>query len=345
MALSNFVLERGGVMALGTLVLWAFLDVFSRYGVLELRLHPWSFASLQMVVAGIGLLLMGGRGSTSSWRTLRHPLTWAIGVLRVTKDVLFILSLTMITATEATFLESLDLIFALLLVWVFLGRKLNIRDLPGTALVCAALTYLILQTDGGFMNPAIWLMSAAAVCLALMTLLTEIHDENHKAVSLRARCRVTGVVSLVTGLLFVAMMFVVDGLTLIWPSLTQGDHIFNAIVREVLPPSALLHSATMITAIVVGLLLRAPVMYLTFSSIRLIKTEAYLMIMTLLPFATMTVETVAGSFGLLDTSTLALDDVLAGMVIVAGSALTVFLRREEDGPTIAPVYQEPPTDR
>ena len=341
MALTGMIFERGGILAFISLFLWAILDVLSRYGVVELHLHPWGFASLQMVVAGIGLLILGGRGA-ANMRTLRHPLTWYIGFLRVTKDVLFILSLTMITATEATFLESFDLIIALGLVWVFMGRPMGLRDVPGTAMVLAALIYLVLQTSGGFANPAVWMMIAAAFCLALMTLLTEVHDETRKATNLRARCRVTGVVSLVTGLIFVGMMFVVDGLATLWPWLKEGDTIFNAIVREVLPPSALIHSATLGAAVVMGLLLRAPVMYLTFSAIRLIKTEVYLMIMTLLPFVTLAVESIFGSFGLLDASALSWDDVVAGLVIVGGSTLTVVLRRAANKPTIAPIYQEPP---
>jgi hypothetical protein len=84
--------------------------------------------------------------------------------------------------------------------------------------------------------------------------------------------------------------------------------------------------ATIGSALVIGLFLRAPSMYLYLYAARLMKSENLMMIATLAPFATLAAESIFVAGGWLEARTLDMGQVAAGVCMTLGALSMVLFR-------------------
>ncbi|MDF1793000.1 MAG: EamA family transporter [Thalassobaculaceae bacterium] len=290
------------LVTVAAILSWAALIAISRILLVRFGFDPWAYTFLQLCAGGVCLLAIGRQGRLSL-ASLKRPTTWLLGLLRVLSAALFTAVLVWVSAMEAGVLAAVNVPMVAVAVWLVFGRRPARREWIGHMVVLAAIVPLVLTLEGGFANPAVVLMLLNEVCLVAGTLLAERHPDN-SGTDPGARARFTGAVLLVTAGLFLVLRVVEDGGvgTIDWS-----------------PP-------LVISAVLVGVVLRGPSMFLTFWSTRLIGAQNYTACCTALPVIGMGLEQAAYHLGLIDISRFRPETVLLTAGVVAGTLIVVAAR-------------------
>lgn len=281
---------------------WSALIAISRILLVRFGFDPWAYTFLQLCAGGVCLLAIGGKGWLST-ASFRRPSTWSLGILRVLSAALFTAVLVWVSAMEAGVLGAVNVPMVAVAVWLVFGRRPARLEWLGHAVILAAIAPLVLTLEGGLANPAVILMFLNELCLVAGTLLAERHPDNSGAEP-GSRARFTGAVLLVTAGLFLALRIVEDG--------GVGDVDWN--------------TPLIVSAVLVGVVLRGPSMFLTFWSTRLIGSQNYMACCTALPVIGMVLEQTAFHFGLIDVSRFRPETVLLTGGVIAGTLVVVTAR-------------------
>lgn len=281
---------------------WALLSVTSRIVLIRFNLDPWTFSFLQLLAGDVFLLLIGARhgGAVSSFARVS---TWALGAMRVMSAALYTAVLASISVLEAGVIGAINLPVIAGIVWLMSGQHPNRRAWMGHALLLAAIVAMSSQIESDLRGLVLSLMILNALCLSAMNLIAERHPENTSP-SLAARAWFTGVVLVVTAGLFAAIR------------VTQGGGV-----------SDMLDPALIWTSICVGVLLRAPSMFLTFSAIRAAGAQNYTAAIAFLPLFGMVLEQASLALGLLNQSRFQTANVYIALMALIGTLIVWFAKR------------------
>lgn len=323
-------MDRGLLFAFMAVTLWGLLDASSRYAVVALHADPMVFSCLNLICGAMILLAIAGR-EPGGLETIRRPHTWAFGFFRVLMTLFLVFAFTAISASEVNFLLRINVVVTLVAAWVLFHRRPHATDIPGLLLLLGGFVHLGASQTNGFLNWAVLFVILAACCDMVLSVIAERHPVSKKALGLHARCRYTGFVLLVTSLFFFLMAL---GLALLKMQL-YGTFLYTGTLAQVLDrapqPDAFIDPATLLSALVIGLFLRAPSMYLYLYAARLLKAENLMMAATLAPFATLAAESLFGAMGWLDVSGLEMSDIIAGACMTVGALSMVVLRAAKQG--------------
>lgn len=319
-------MERGLLMAFVAVFLWGLLDASSRYAVVAMDADPMIFSCLNLMSGAFLLLLIAGPGK-GGLETIRQSHTWAFGFFRVLMTLFLVFAFTALSASEVNFMLRINVLMGMIVAWLFFKRKPGMTDVPGLLLLIGGFTLLVMRQQDAFLNWAVGLVILAAVCDTVLTVIAENHPASKRASGLKARCRYTGFVLLVTSLFFLALAF---GIAVFKAAMGGDVATMPQAIQEVLgrtpEMSSFTHFGTLVSALVIGVFLRAPSMYLYLYAARLLKTENLMMAATLAPFATLGSESLFVSMGWLQAATLDMVDVGAGMAMTFGAMSMVVLR-------------------
>jgi len=295
-------MEKGIYLAFGALVIWGILDATSRFAVVGLGAHPFVFSCLNLLFGGLILMAIGGKG-WGNMETLKNPLTYTFGFLRVLMTLFMVYAFAFLTASEAGFMLRISAVISMLMVWVLFNRQTQKQDIPGIFLILGGFSLIALRQELSLLNIGVLCVIGAAICDALLNIVAEKHPISNRAVGFKARARYTGVVLTITSLISVVAAVILNKFNLF-----TGNSFFAL-------PSLhdVFHGPTLIAALFVGIFMRAPSMYMHLLANRLIKAEMVAMIFTLATFSTLIAESIFGLFGLLDVAALDGIDVLGGL--------------------------------
>lgn len=317
-------MERGLFMAFSAVILWGFLDAASRYAVTEVAADPWIFSCVNLMTGALLMLAMAGRGH-NPMSTIYHAHTWFFGFFRVLMTLFLVFAFTSISASEANFMLRINVIMGMLAAYFIFKRKAQKTDIPGGILLVTGFFLVALRQQDAFLNVAVILVVLAAVCDTILTIIAETHPVSNRATGIKVRLRYTGFVLLVSSFFFIAIAFLLAKLKFN-PALADLGSGVATVLASAPDVANFSHPGTWVAGIVVGVLLRAPSMYLYLYAARLLKTENLMMAATLAPFATLGAEGLFFSLGLMDSPTLDSLDVLAGFLMTFGALSMVFLR-------------------
>ncbi|WP_028794794.1 EamA family transporter [Thalassobaculum salexigens] len=281
---------------------WSALIAISRILLVRFGFDPWAYTFLQLCAGGLCLLAIGGKGRLSL-ASFRRPSTWILGVLRVLSAALFTAVLVWVSAMEAGVLGAVNVPMVAVAVWLVLGRRPARLEWLGHAVILASIAPLVMTLEGGIANPAVILMLLNEVCLVAGTLLAERHPDN-SGTEPGSRARFTGAVLLVTAGLFLVLRILEDG--------GVGEVDWSA--------------PLIVSAVLVGVFLRGPSMFLTFWSTRLIGSQNYMACCTALPVIGMALEQAAFGLGLIDVTRFRPETVSLTAGVVAGTLIVVAIR-------------------
>lgn len=286
---------------------WSALIAVSRVLLVRYGFDPWAYTFIQLCAGGGVLLLFGGRGRLSV-QSFRRPSTWILGLLRVLSAALFTAVLVWVSAMEAGVLGAVNVPMVAVAVWVVFGRRPSRHEWIGHLVILGSIALLVLRLEGGITHPAVVLMLVNEVVLVASTLIAERHPDNTSAQP-GARARFTGAVLLVTAGALLVLRVVEDGV--------DGVGALGTVAWN---------GPLILSAILVGVLLRGPSMYLTFWSIRLVGAQSYMAACTALPVIGMVLEETAFRVGLIDVSRFRPETLLFTAGVVAGTLLVVAAR-------------------
>ncbi|MBL4811736.1 MAG: EamA family transporter [Rhodobacteraceae bacterium] len=290
-------------VTVGAMFCWALLSVASRILLLTYEFDPWMFSFIQLCAGGVTLLLLSAKSGLDA-RSFLRPVTWLLGAFRVVSAALYTTTLSLISVLEAGILGTLNLPVIVVAVWLLSRKRPRGVEWLGHLLILGAIAFLVRGLEAEIRFQAAWLMGLNALCLAAITLLSERHPDNISD-DAGARARFAGTVLLITAAFFLVIRFAQNGLT--------GGPI---------------ELPLLISGITVGILLRAPAMFLAFWSIRLAGAMGYTAAVTLLPIFGMAIEQAAVGLGLLDETRFRMETLGLALVMISGTLLVVLSRRK-----------------
>ena len=281
---------------------WSALIAISRILLVRYDFDPWAYTFIQLCAGGVCLLAIGGYGRVSL-ASFARPSTWILGILRVLSAALFTAVLVHVSAMEAGVLGAINMPMVAVAVWLFFDRRPTRLEWLGHAAILIAIVPLVVRLEGGIANPAVILMIFNEIVLVAGTLMAERHPDN-SGTEPGSRARFTGAVLLVTAGLFLALQVLEVG--------GVGDVEWSA--------------PLIVSAVLVGVFLRGPSMFLTFWSTRLIGSQNYVACCTLLPVIGMALEQAAFHLGLIDVSRFRPETMVLTAGVVAGTLIAVAAR-------------------
>lgn len=279
---------------MSAIVSWALLSVGSRALLVSLDLDPWMFSFLQLVAGGMTLLFVGYHAAGSSESFLR-PSTWILGVLRVLSAALYTAVLAIISVLEAGVIGSMSLPVVAVIVWLLRRKPPPGLAWVGHGLVVASVVLMTSRLEGDLRLVVLSLMGLNAICLAAMNLIAERHPENVSA-SFAGRAWFSGVVLAITASVFLGLR------------LLQGGAFVMAVSAPLL-----------MSGIAVGVLLRAPSMFLAFWAVSVAGAQGYTAAIALLPLFGMALEQAAIMLGLLEASRFQATNLFIALIALAGT--------------------------
>lgn len=289
------------IVTTGAILCWAILSVVSRIFLLNFDLDPWMFSFIQLSAGGAILLAISGRNGLKL-SSFTQPTTWMLGGLRVLSAALYTAVLAWVSVLEAGVLGAMNLPIITLAVWALAKHRPARFEWMGHVLILAAIATLAFRLEGDLRSAAIALMALNAVCLTAMNLLAERHPENISD-DPGVRARFTGVVLLVTAILFAFGRSIQEGSVDTAPDFTL-----------------------IIAGVSVGIILRAPAMFLAFWSIRLAGAHGYTAAISLLPIFGMVFEQACVALGLLAESRFQIETVWLACVVITGTLVILTAR-------------------
>ncbi|MEM7173476.1 MAG: DMT family transporter [Pseudomonadota bacterium] len=283
-------------VAISAVLLWSLLSVISRILLVNLGLDPWNFSFLQLVAGGGVLLLAGWRGG-HALSSFTRPSTWVLGALRVLSAALYTAVIASISVLEAGVIGAMNLPVVAVFVWGLTHRQPSGIAWAGHVIVILAVVLMAGRLEPGMRGLAVGLMLLNAICLAAMNLIAERHPENTGGTP-AARIWFSGVVLAVTASLFLGARLI------------QGGHV-----------TGMLDPALLLAGLGVGVFLRAPSMFLTFSAIKMAGAQSYTAAIALLPLFGMVFEQTSVWFGFLDVSRFQFANVCIAILALGGSLM------------------------
>ena len=315
-------MDRTAVLLVaGALISWSLLLVVSRVILLTLALNPWLFTFIQMMAGGAALLILAG--AQAELRTsLRDPVLWLYGVLRVLTAAFFTAALLHTTAANAAFTSILSVPMSVGLLWLVLARVPRAWETPGHLFIIAGLVGLTTTLEGGVHNPALLLMILSELCVVTSTLIAELHPRNQTE-DRRARAALTGAMLLISAFV---MLIAAVGLSAAVQAMPNLGWVLPAGATVFSEPTLVLDPVLWGAAIAVGILLRGPSMYLALAAIHRVGTTNYLAGLAVLPLSSLVFEATASAAGLIPPVTVWTLATAFGAVMVVGSLAVIAAR-------------------
>ena len=286
-----------------------------RFVAVNTAVDPLVFGAASFIGAAFVLLTFSGPGELTRG-TITSPHTWVFGLFLILTDVLNTFIFQHITSTEATFLHRITLVIGFLIGWFFLNRRLGYDRIISAAVIIIGVSLIIFNVDPEKRALIYSSIAIFAVLSAIRIYIAELHPDNLRETTFLSKCRMAGVVTAVTSLLL-----------LVTALLIAHIQSYSAAPIEFLPEYRDFGNRWGIYgAIILGMIFAAPIRYLEFTSVRLIKAENLFAMASFLPIAVLTWETLFATFGLFEIRTLTAVDLVAGVLITAAAAFTVYVR-------------------
>lgn len=304
------MLPSAVILAGVVVVAWSVLTVSVRATLFGFGFEPWSLALAIQICGGAVLLFAAGIRSLPL-EPLRRWATWLIGGLRVVTTCAFTAALIHATAGQVSLLTTINVLIAMVGVFVVFRRRRHLWEIPGILMMIAGLILLVGHLDGGWNNMAIRFVIFSETSVVIASLLAERHPDNLG--NRRQRLALTGFVTLLAA---VGLLIVWGLATLLLTGSTVGPDTSKVM--------ATLGSPWLwIMGALLGGILRGPATYGAFVITAKLGADGYMLGMAAMPPLAMGLEMLAASYGLVPAPTNALGDLGVAAIVIAGGIWVV----------------------
>ena len=298
-------------------------DVVQRVAVVLFDIHPVVFVVLTIFSSAFVLLVISHSGN-HGMDTIRNPYTWLYSFIDVGMNLTFIFIVTYITTTEANFLARFCIPLAVLFSWFFRGQPQKWYDIVSALASLVACSIIAYDIEGSIQAPVFALIAIYSIGLVGRAFTSEMHPQSNKSNKIIDRCRTTGFILFIMGLLFL-------GISLGGAYLNEHmESDANGVFLNAMPVYAdFFHPTTVFAALLSGALLYGPGTFFFFYANNIAKANMVLSITAFVPFTVYIVEIVTSKFVPLDISSISTKDLLAGALSVLGTLLVIYMQSSE----------------
>ena len=314
-------LNKGIYFSILTAFLWALDVIFVKFVANTWDIQPILFASFTSFSAAIALLLFAGAGRLGV-DTLKQVHTWAYSCLLILYNISFIYLLSVVSAAEASFMIRIVTVVSLILSWLFISRPPSKGDILGSIGIIAAVIIIFKGVDIDLRSSALLFLLITSLLFAIRVIITETHPSSIKAKNSKDYSRVTGYVLLVTSTIFLISCLFSSFLKYF----SVDDALINSLLFNMPSFSDFTHIPTVGFAILLGIFNVSFSTYFCFRSTQIVKSETFLMVVSLTPVMVLVIEYSLGMFGIMDVSSINNYTLIGGGIAFGFSMLMVIMR-------------------
>jgi len=307
----------GWVQGLFTvLFLWGGSNVYMSYVTQILEVNKLVFAFVTFITCSFCLLIYAKDGKLSK-ETFRSIDTWVYGSIMIVGYFVALNLFGLMSATEATILRKISVIFGVLVGYVFLMRKINKTQALGLIVISSGVLLVAYNIEPEKAFKAYILIFLAGILQTLRMFVAEYHRPHKKATEdkdIKSRCRVIGYVMFVVSLLF---LFIITILSILASSVPNSQELTKYLITS----QDFMDYKTILSGIIMGIFMYAPLRYFEFSVTEKIKTENFLALGALTFVATLFWEWSTSSLTGLTLRSVTPPVIIAGILITLGSLI------------------------
>lgn len=320
--------KMGLILSLAYLVLTSFQVVFSRFSIVEYSISPAVSIILALMVGSFVQLAYAGSGYGLFFiRTLKNGYTWLYTIMQLFMNIAGIYILVYITTTEAFLLQRLAIIVSLIMGFLFLNRSIKSRDFIGIGLILLGIGLVLSGFDKVTAITVFLLVVIAGSMSAGRTLIAEIHPIYNQAKNNLERIRCTGVITLISSVLFLGFIFILSYIKSV-----AGADVEIQIIQWAPNLDQFFNKHNFYYGIIIGFFVTPLDTWLFFRKSKLLTAEVSMMTTAFLPFIILLTEYIFSKLGLLDITGISKLDMVAGLIIVSG-AIYLMVSRFYDNKT------------
>lgn len=290
------MISYGGLLAIFTVFLWSLGTCLLSLSIHFLNVHPIACIMMVYIWAGLSLLGVSVLGKTREHASMKDilsiPATWTYGMAELSVGLFTMLALTLVSPAEASFLSRVSVIFAMLIGLSFFGKHPSRLDWQCFVFMLLGVLIVLWGVESSQLPLAFTYICLGAISLVARGLSVEHHPTFKLAGNIRERCKVTGTIVLISGIVvcstLVSLAYIRDLIPFLQSPLKGLPSIHD-----------FMHPATVIFAMIHGALVIALTRYTYFRSVSLISNTTFLMFAACAPFLTYFLQELLNLLGLL----------------------------------------------
>jgi len=299
-------------------VVWSAGSILASYSSQVLQINPVVYVCTMFLSCSSALLLYAGPGK-NSLNVLRSAQTWGYGIALIFGFIIGFGLFSQVTPVEGELLQMFTAIVSVFIGWLFYNRVPNKLQLVGLGFILSGIVWVCKNLPLDKIAVVVFLFLTLAIFQCLRSFIGESHKQfnyvlKYSQTPIRDQLRVIGYI-----MFTLSMLFLLVTLPLAYVQSFSGVRIHHTI--PVL--SDFLYFKGIFVATLVGVLVILPARFLEFNSLVKLKTENYLALGAVGPFATMFWQRATQSFTGLDLKEFTVDDVIAACLITAGGLIIV----------------------
>jgi drug/metabolite transporter (DMT)-like permease len=292
----------------------------AKIAISEYSVSPLIFLCFGSLSSSLFLLIIAGRGRLAM-RSIRTIDTWLFSFLNLSAVAFGVSLMVYVSALQGSVLIRFSAIACFFIAFV-MGQRTTKKEVLFTLISFSGLALMFINLDIGKDEKAIslLLLFGAGLCQALRQLLSEFHKTNNMARTLKENLRVTGVVSSISSLSFVFILF----------SLSLYQYILNINVITIVPNIKEFFSlpALVCAFIFVGFL-SAGSKYCEFYATKTISAKYYSSIVAIMPIFVLIYSYIYESFKADVNWGISNVDILAMLMVIGGNlSIAIFAIRD-----------------
>jgi drug/metabolite transporter (DMT)-like permease len=251
--------------------------------------HVAVFILYSLLVSAVALLAITGfgpdaRAVITAWHT------WVVGLSNIIMESAYVLLLGYLAPAEGSLLIRLSIPLSMAIGLVWLGRRPPAISWLGAGIIATTILVLFTTLDPATALPVLAYCAACAIAVNVRGFASEFHPQNRAAKTVFDKMQVTGLVTLVT--CSATALAIGTGTALVHAGVLAPTPLVPT-------PAQLLHSPTLLLALVAGGAIFTAMTYLSFSAVVKIRTENFIATSAFMPLAAFLVQWPAAHAGLI----------------------------------------------
>ena len=234
-----------------------------------------------------------------------------------------ILTVGLISATEAAFVWRLSAVLTMAVVWFFVGRKLPWSDWIGGVGVLGGCLIIMQGFDPAIQSLVISIIVMGTFCRTLLTTVIEFHPTSNQSRTIKEQCRTTGYVLIVTSATFLVAIM---GIAWAAEPYTGREDVIGMLARMLPTMGDFFDPATVWAGMAMGGILTTVYSYSQFVAARTAKSEVLMLASIFVPVITYAFEYAAELGGYLTASEISPRTLFSGLLIVGSATFMVYMR-------------------
>jgi diguanylate cyclase (GGDEF)-like protein len=311
-------------------VIWSFGSIASSYSSQVLGINPIVYVCIMFLSCSAFLLIFTGPGK-NALNVLRNTQTWGYGLSLILSFIVSFGLFSQVTPAEGELLQMFTAIVSVVLGWLLFNRVPNKLQSVGLLFILAGVIWVCTYQSLDKLALIVFLVVLLSIFQCLRSFTAESHYHFNHVIKysknpIKDQLRVIGFIMFSVSISFLMVVIPLAAL----------QSYTGQVIHPVIPTlDDFLYFKGIVVSVLVGILIILPARFLEFNSLNKLKTENYLALGALGPFATMFWQSVTQGYTGLDLTSFSSADIFAAVLISIGGLIIViskvlFKAKEQD---------------